>query len=143
MRLTPISKTETLLDAIKTLLDALKINETDNRFSQIAKFPGTSASALLEFLPALSLPCAAIIYSGSNIANRPLRTLRVSVAVLCEAYEADDIVTLRDHIDAVMHALDDQISGDALIVVESDAALDLPDNPATAAALINIRIEDH
>ncbi|MDD5484067.1 MAG: hypothetical protein PHP98_10555 [Kiritimatiellae bacterium] len=142
MRLTPISTTETILDAVKAKLTAMEA-ESGKRFSQVAKFPGTNAEALLEFLPALGLPGAAIIYSGSGYANRPLRTLRVSVALVTEMYKDDDVENLRAHIDAVVKALDDQVSGQVLIRVSEDTALDLPGNPRLAASLVALEIQDH
>jgi len=141
-RLTPISTTEAILDFIAGKLKAME-TETGKRFSQVEKFPGSSSKALLEFLPALSLPGAAIIYSGSGIGNRPLRSLRVSVALLVEMYQDDDVENLRAHIDAVVKQLDQQISGQAVVFVQGDDALELPDNPALAATLITLRIEDH
>lgn len=117
--------------------------ETGNRFSHVEKFPGTSAEALLEFLPALKLPAAAIIYSGSGYANRPLRTLRVSVALVTKMFKDDDAENLRAHIDAVAKELDDQISGQVLIRVREDTALQLPGSPTLAASLVSLEIQDH
>ena len=141
-RLTPISTTESILDFIKAKLDAMETG-TGKRFSQVEKFPGSSTKALLEFLPALTLPAAAIIYSGGNIGNRPLRSIRVSVALLTEMYSDDDVKNLRAHIDAVIKQLDQQISGQVLVLVQGDDALALPDNPALAASLVRLKIEDH
>ena len=142
MRLTPIAASETILDVIAAKLAAME-SGSGKRFSQVEKFPGTSAEALLEFLPALNLPAAALIYSGSSYANRPLRTVRVQIAVLVDMYKADDKENLRAQIDAVVQALDDQVSGRALIQVEEDRALELPGNPALAASLISLKIQDH
>lgn len=141
-RLTPINTTESILEFIADKLSAME-TETGKRFAQVEKFPGSSAKALLEFLPELSLPGAAIIYSGSGYANRPLRTLRVSIALLVEMYRKDDTENLRAQIDAVVKELDQQISGRAVVFVQGDDALELPDNPAVAATLISLKIEDH
>jgi hypothetical protein len=141
-RLQPISQTETILDFIAAKLSAMEAG-SGKRFAQVEKFPGSSTEALLEFLPALSLPGAAIIYSGSGIGNRPLRTMRVSVALLVDMFQSDDVENLRSHIDAVIKELDQQISGRAVVFVQGDEALQLPDNPALAASLISLKIEDH
>jgi hypothetical protein len=142
-RLAPISKTEPILNFVKTKLAALKTSENENRFSQIEKFPGTSAEALFEFLPALTLPCAAIVYGGSDIANFPLRKLFVSIAIVTEMYEGDDAEDLRAHIDAVITELDEQLDGSVKYEVIGDKAFDLPGSPTLAAAFVNLEIRDH
>ena len=142
MRLTPISTSEDILDSIAGILEAME-DGTGKRFSQVSKFPGSNTKALLEFLPALDMPGAAIIYSGSGYANRPLRSLRVSVALLVEMYQDDDTKNLRAHIDAVVKELDQKVSGRTVIFVQGDEALELPGDPALAAALVNLKIEDH
>jgi hypothetical protein len=136
-RLAPIKSTENILDLVVEKLELL------NRFSQIEKFPGSSIEYLLSFIPALTLPAAVVIYSGSDISNHPLRTVRVSVAVLTDMYATDDKENLRAHIDAVEIGLDQQISGQAVVFVQGDEALELPGDPACAAALVNLKIEDH
>jgi hypothetical protein len=58
-------------------------------------------------------------------------------------FQSDDVENLRSHIDAVIKELDQQISGRAVVFVQGDEALQLPDNPALAASLISLKIEDH
>jgi hypothetical protein len=58
-------------------------------------------------------------------------------------YATDDKENLRAHIDAVEIGLDQQISGQAVVFVQGDEALELPGDPACAAALVNLKIEDH
>lgn len=141
-RLAPISGTEAIMDFIVARLAAMEA-ETGKRFSQVEKFPGSSSRALLEFMPAMDLPSATVIYSGSGYSNRPLRSVNISVALLVDMYEADDVENLRTHIDAVVKELDQQVSGRAVVFVQGDEAMDLQGNPTLAAALVRLKIEDH
>ena len=142
-RLAPISQTETILNYVKARLEEMLDSENADRFAQVEKFPGSSTTALLDFLPNLSMPAAAIVYNGSDVANHPLRKLYLSVAIVTAISQSCDFEDLRAHIDAVTLKLDELMDGSVKYEVTGDKTLDMPDNPSLAAAFVNLEIKDH
>lgn len=135
-----VEDTQDILDTTKTRLEAT--GEITGATSwNVEIFPGSNYEDLFRFVPELGLPCAAVIYGGSDWQNKPLRELRVSVLVACESFAQAADTTLTTLVDQAMTLCDGQTLNQAEWMVESDQYVDI--RPGIAASLVTFKVEDH
>jgi hypothetical protein len=105
----------------------------------VEKFPGTNYDELFQFLPALSLPAAVVVFEGSSFANRPRRTARIAVIALVESFT--ESASARTLMDKSVELLDDHILNQARFRALSQEAADF--GPGISVCITHFEIEDH
>jgi hydroxymethylpyrimidine pyrophosphatase-like HAD family hydrolase len=132
---TYIETTPSLLSFAKTRLEAYKD-------WNVGVFTGTNLKDLMNYLPALKMPCAAITYGGAEYRNNPRRTAELTVIVAANIGKSAETsaATVQSLLDKTMELLDNQITGHAKFEVEADEPLDL--GPGLAAIAVHFTVKD-